>query len=107
MFTFRLGIFRDLHEKDPNKRYKISGGSPGGCYSADGSTNCIVGTASSPDGINDWTDVKSLNFPKPWRPDCHTNVVFDQRKSVYLMTTRDYINPSGRDIAIAQSKNGT
>ena len=53
-----LGIYRDLHEPEPALRYKISGGAPGGCYSADGNTGCVVGTAGSPDGITRWTDVE-------------------------------------------------
>ena len=152
-----LGIYHDLHESNPALRYKISGGSPAGCYrcaaeprvppcplytpwpasaartaaqclyrrraplselrldgavlgagaagagaaadygpcpfalpwccpapwprgpviSADGAENCVVGTAGSPDGINNWTAVTPLVFPKPWRPDCHTNLFYD------------------------------
>ena len=45
--------------------------------SADGAENCVVGTAGSPDGINNWTAVTPLVFPKPWRPDCHTNLFYD------------------------------
>jgi hypothetical protein len=107
MYGGGLGIYHDTFETDPKKRYKISGGSPAGCYSSDGSKTCVVGTAASPDGIKSWTDVKKLGFPAPWRPDCHTNIYRDQLKGRYLMTTRDYINPSGRDIAIAQSSNGS
>ena len=53
-----LGIYHDLHETDPSRRYKISGGAPGGCYDDDGDSGCEVGTAGSPDGINHWTDVQ-------------------------------------------------
>ena len=78
MYGGGLGMYRDLHETNPALRYKISGGSPAGCYSDDGDTDCVVGTAGSPDGINNWTDVKALGFPKPWRPDCHTNLFYDE-----------------------------
>lgn len=101
MFGGGLGVYRDPMESDPQKLYKISGGSPGGCYSEDGSSDCLVATAASPDGINNWTDVTPLVFPKPWRPDCHTNIVYDNIGSRYLMTTRDYIDE--RMIAISAS----
>lgn len=74
--------------------------------SDDGSKDCVVGTAGSPDGIHNWSDVKSLGFPRPWRPDCHTNLFFDEPTSQYLMTTRDYVNPAGREISIAHSGGG-
>ena len=70
MYGGGLGIYHDLHETNPALRYKISGGSPAGCYSADGSSDCVVGTAGSPNGISNWTDVKPLACPKSWRPDC-------------------------------------
>ena len=60
MYGGGLGIFFDEHETNPALRYKISGGSPAGCYSDDGNEDCLVGTAGSPDGINDWSDAKSL-----------------------------------------------
>ena len=103
MFGGGLGMYRDLHEKDPKLRYKISGGSPGGCYNSDGSRDCVVGTAGSPDGIGEWGDVRTLGFPSPWRPDCHTNIIYDDTLGQYLMTTRDYQNPQGREISIART----
>jgi hypothetical protein len=106
MYGGGLGILHDLHDPDPSQRYKISGGAPAGCYSDDGSTNCVVATAGSPDGINNWTRVAPLAFAPPWRPDCHTNVVYDTRNAEYRMTTRDYTATSGRDIAIAVSGGG-
>ena len=114
MFGGGLGIYRDLHEPNPALRYKISGGSPAGCYSDDGSRNCIVGTAGSPDGIGGWGDVSVLGFPAPWQADCHTNIIWDNTLGKYLMTTRDYEPPQGREIGIARTghpdvfrKNGT
>ena len=76
LFGGGLGVYRDLHEPNPALRYKISGGSPAGCYSDDGASDCAVATAGSPDGINSWSEVKPLRFPKPWRPDCHTNLFY-------------------------------
>ena len=76
LFGGGLGVYRDLHEPNPALRYKISGGSPAGCYSDNGAENCAVATAGSPDGINSWSEVKPLRFPKPWRPDCHTNLFY-------------------------------
>ena len=64
MFGGGLGVYHDLHEPDPALRYKISGGSPAGCYSDDGNEDCVVGTAGSPDGINNWTAVEQLPFSK-------------------------------------------
>jgi len=103
MFGGGLGIYRDLHETNASVRYKISGGAPAGCYSADGSKNCVIGTAGSFDGISNWQDVRVLNFASPWRPDCHTNIIFDEPLGTYLMTTRDYENPQGREISIART----
>ena len=109
-----LGIYRDLHEKDPALRYKISGGAPAGCYNDDGSKDCLIGTAGSPDGVSDWTDARALGFPNPWRPDCHTNIIYDEPLGKYLLTTRNYELPQGREISIARTgrsdifkKNGT
>jgi hypothetical protein len=102
MFGGGLGVYHDMHEPNASLRYKISGGSPAGCYSDDGASDCAVATAGSPDGINDWSNVEPLRFAKPWRPDCHTNLFFDKRKDAYLMTTRDYTK-TGRDIAISVS----
>ena len=110
-----LGLYRDEHEADAAKRFKISGGSPAGCYSDDGASNCVVGVAASPDGIGNWTDVAALNFAKPWRPDCHTNLFYDPapisaepavQRGAYIMTTRDFTAASGRDVAIAFSGAG-
>lgn len=107
MYGGGLGIYRDLHEPNPARRYKIAGGSPAGCYSDAGNSNCVVGTAASPDGISKWTDVEALGFPAPWRPDCHTNLFYDELKEVYRLTSRDYVKPSGRDIAISTSGKGS
>ena len=96
-------MYRDLHEANPALRYKISGGSPAACYDATGDKDCVVGTAGSPDGITSWSDVRPLSFPAPWRPDCHTNLFWDQTLEEYIMTTRSYENPDGRLISIARS----
>ena len=106
MFGGGLGMYLDLHEPNPALRYKISGGSPAGCYSDDGSSDCVVGTAGSPDGINHWTNVRKLSFPRPWRPDCHTNLFYDGPTERYYMTTRDYQHPRGREISMSQSGGG-
>ena len=114
MYGGGLGIYRDEHETDPAKRFKISGGSPAGCYSDDGTSNCVVGTAASPDGINSWSAVTPLKWPKPWRPDCHTNLFYDPHPTApevheagaYIMTSRDYTPSTGRDIAVAFSGKG-
>lgn len=103
MYGGGLGVYYDLHEQDPGKRYKISGGSPAGCFSSDGNSDCAVATAASPDGIHNWTDVSALDFAKPWRPDCHTNLFYDGVTEQYLMTTRDYQDPNGRLISISHS----
>jgi hypothetical protein len=104
MYGGGLGVYRDEHEPDAAKRFKISGGSPAGCFSDDGASDCVVGVAASPDGIGDWTGVSALGWPSPWRPDCHTNLFFDGDLGRYLMTTRDYTQGgSGRDIGIAAS----
>ena len=96
-------MYHDLHDPDPSQRYKISGGSPAGCFDSTGSKQCVVGTAGSPDGINNWTHVTKLAFPHPWRPDCHTKLFYDYRTTEYRMTTRDYTRSSGRDISITVS----
>eukprot|EP00038_Savillea_parva_P016737 m.17866 g.17866 ORF g.17866 m.17866 type:complete len:521 (-) comp3542_c0_seq1:152-1714(-) len=106
MYGGGLGIYHDLHDPDPTQRYKISGGSPAGCFSDDGSTDCVTATAGSPDGIHNWTRVSPLTFAPPWRPDCHTNLFYDDRHSEYRMTTRDYTSSTGRDIAITTSSIG-
>lgn len=98
-----LGMYHDLHEPQPALRYKISGGSPAGCYDHTGSSDCVVGTAGSPDGIHNWTSVTALRFPRPWRPDCHTNLFFDEPTGRYIMTTRDYLRDVGRTISLAES----
>lgn len=67
-----------MYDKNASLRYKISGGAPAGCYDAGGDTGCLVGTAGSPDGISNWSDVLPLGFQAPWRPDCHTNLFFDE-----------------------------
>ena len=106
MFGGGLGMYRDLHETDPKLRYKISGGAPAGCYDATGNKDCKVATAGSPDGISRWTDVQPLTFKPPWRPDCHTNLFWDEPLQQYLMTTRSYEDPEGRDISIARTSKG-
>jgi hypothetical protein len=107
LFGGGLGIYRDTHEPNPRLRYKISGGAPAGCYSADGAEDCVIGTAGSPDGIGDWGDVRALDFAPPWRPDCHTNVIYDAPLGAYLMTTRNYVEPGpGRVISIARTSDG-
>ena len=109
MFGGGLGMYRDLHEKDPSRRMKITGGAPAGCYSANGAEDCVTGTAASPDGINNWTDVTKLDFPPPWRPDCHTNVFFDERLKQYIMTTRDRISTPmhpNRERVVSISRSG-
>jgi len=106
MFGGGLGIYHDTHEPDPTRKYKISGGAPAGCYSNDGSSRCVVGTAASPDGIGNWSGVQTLSFVKPWRPDCHTNLFFDERTERYMMTTRDFVSPDGRLISISLSSDG-
>jgi len=105
MFGGGLGMYKDEHEQDPALRYKISGGSPAPCFSADGNEGCLHGggVAGSSDGISSWTAVKALSFAKPWRPDCHTNMFYDDPTSQYIMTTRDYSKPDGRLISIARS----
>ena len=102
MFGGGLGVYHDTHEPNASLRYKIAGGSPAGCYSDDGASDCAVATAGSPDGINHWSNVEPLRFSRPWRPDCHTNLFFDTRKDAYVMTTRDFTK-TGRDIAITVS----
>ena len=75
----------------------------------------VSGTAGSPDGIHNWSDARALSFPAPWRPDCHTNLYYDEPLGQYLMTTRDFVKPDGRLIGIARTggnrtvfeKNGT
>jgi hypothetical protein len=109
MYGGGLGMFRDPNERDPSRRMKISGGAPAGCYSADGAENCVVGTAASPDGIHNWTDVAKLDFPPPWRPDCHTNVFYDEVRRQYIMTTRDRISTPAhpnRERVISISRSG-
>ena len=115
MYGGGLGLYRDEHEADATKRFKISGGAPAGCYSDDGASDCVVGVAASPDGIGNWTDVTALDFAAPWRPDCHTNLFYDGapisaepavQRGAYIMTTRDYTAASGRDVAIAFSGAG-
>ena len=59
MFGGGLGVLHDPRETDPMKKYKISGGAPSGCYSDDGATDCVVGTAKSPNGIGNWSDVRA------------------------------------------------
>ena len=44
--------------------------------------------------------------PTPWTPG-HTNLFYDKPTAKYMMTTRSYVTPSGRDISIAVSTNGT
>lgn len=99
-------MYHDTHEPNASLRYKISGGSPAGCYSVDGASDCAVATAGSPDGITSWSDVAPLRFAKPWRPDCHTNLFFDTRKGEYMMTTRDYTRGTGRDISMTVTGKG-
>ena len=105
MYGGGLGMYKDHHEVDPSKRYKLAGGSPAGCYSSDGSGDCAVATAASPDGINDWKVIQKLAFSKPWRPDCHTNLFYDTVLGEYLMTTRD-MTKSGRSIGLGASTTG-
>ena len=109
MFGGGLGILHDVHDRDPSRRFKISGGAPAGCYSPDGQGDCVIGTAASPDGIQNWTDVAKLDFPPPWRPDCHTNIFYDQRLGQYIMTTRDRISTPAhpnRERVVSISRSG-
>ena len=109
MFGGGLGILHDVHDRDPSRRFKISGGAPAGCYSPDGQSDCVIGTAASPDGIHNWTDVAKLDFPPPWRPDCHTNIFYDQRLGQYIMTTRDRISTPAhpnRERVVSISRSG-
>ena len=106
-----LGIYRDQHEPDAAKRYKLSGGSPAACFA--NKYQCVSGTAASPDGISGWQVVQNFSWPPPWRSDCHTNLYFDVSLGQYVLTTRDmypyvYNNVStpGRAIGIARSKLG-
>jgi len=100
-----IGVYRDEHA-DPAERYKASGGVmcpiKGGCPSGH-CAGCIHGVASSPDGFT-WDNGKAINWPKPQRYDCHTNLFFDTSQDQYVVTTRDFTRSSGRDIAIARSK---
>ena len=87
MYGGGLGVFKDAHETNPALRYKIAGGSPAGCYSASGATDCVVGgrfpgRAARLEGDPD------AGFPRPLRPDCHTNAFWDETTGQYLMTTR-------------------
>lgn len=103
MFGGGLGIYRDLHEKNASLRYKVSGGAPAGCFDDSGDRDCVVGTAGSPDGISRWSDVEPLGFAAPWRPDCHTNLFYDEPLGHYLMTTRSYEEPDGRLISMSRT----
>ena len=104
-----IGIYKDEHETDPSKRFKASGGVmcpvDGGCPTGH-CPGCIAGTGTSPDGFR-WTDPVAVQWPRPQRYDCHTDMFYDRREGKYVITTRDYTGTSGRDIAISRSRDTT
>ena len=78
MYGGGLGIYRDRHEADPSKRFKIAGGAPGwnvpgrcgaSICRCDGQPGwpqeCAVATGASPDGIQGWREVQALNVADP------------------------------------------
>ena len=134
MFGGGLGVFKDMREPDPSRRFKIAGGAPGwsapgipggascgilagGDDLADGSGECAIATGASPDGISGWKEIQPLNYAQPPRQpvaicpgspsklDCLGNLFFDSRLGEYILTTRRE-TAAGRSIAIARGSGG-
>jgi hypothetical protein len=114
MYGQGMGIYKDLHEKDPSRRFKAFGGPS--CYG--GNYPCAdlcQGVAVSPDGLH-WRDARNLTWPytagcnDPSCPhqkyDTHQNLFWDASKNKYLATTRDLRPFPWRSVAIAESYPG-
>lgn len=97
--TDGMGIFLDLHEVNLSRRYKAFGR---GCLGAGAHTQCIMGVACSPDGIHWHTaDTMPLTFAPPQCYDTHQNLIWDERSSSWLLTTRSWEH-GVRNVAIAR-----
>jgi hypothetical protein len=91
-----VGVYRDIHEPDPSRRFKCFGD---GCAGEDKSP----GTAVSKNGLV-WTEQKELGFPSPQRYDCHNQMLWVPKKDAYIATTRNGFDGAiGRAIGIAES----
>lgn len=113
-----MGIYKDRHEKDPQKRFKAFGGPS--CFfgrggGADNCTDNIQGVAVSPDGLF-WHDARNVTWPyTPGCPndscphqkyDTHQNLFWDGSKNKYVAVTRDLKPFPWRAIAVAESLDG-
>ncbi len=103
MYGGGIGVYRDYHETDPTRLFKAFGQ---GCFGKGGNTGCVGGTGSSADGLH-FGNAMALNWPAPHRYDCHSNLYYDERKKLYLATSRDGFSSSpGRAIGITLSEPG-
>ena len=84
------GIFKDMHESDPSRRYKM--------IFAHGHIKG-VSVAFSPDGIN-WSDPIRRDIS---RADCHNNALWVPELKKYVAITRDYPAPGNRTVVRIES----
>ena len=117
-----MGIYKDVHEKDPSRRFKAFGG-PACFYGKDaGSPGCkgspdgpglVQGVAVSPDGLN-WYDAENVTWPydagdpsgRHHKYDTHQNLFWDAGKGKYVATTRDLKPFPYRAVAVTESRPG-
>lgn len=112
-----LGIYKDYHETDPNKRFKAFGGPACFFGRGGGADNCtspgdsgVQGVATSPDGLW-WYDARNVTWPYKagsttgphHKYDTHNNLFWDYSKSKYVASTRDLKPFPLRATAIAES----
>jgi len=113
MYGNGMGIYKDLHEVDPSRRFKAFGGPS--CFfgrggGADNCTGPVQGTAVSPDGLW-WYDARNVSWPYKagsetgphQKYDTHQNIFWDAAKDKYVATTRDLEPFPWRSVAIAES----
>jgi hypothetical protein len=108
------GIYKDIHEPDPQKRFKAFGGPACPFGKGGGGTDCtgpMQGTAVSPDGLW-WYEAKNITWPYtagcPSCPnhhkyDTHQNLFWDKSKEKYIATTRDLTPFPWRAVGVAES----
>ena len=113
MFGNGMGIYKDYHDKNPDRRFKAFGGPSCFYGKGGGARDCsgnVQGTAVSPDGLY-WYDARNVSWPykagDPSGPhqkyDTHQNLFWDASKNKYIATTRDLKPFPWRSIAIAES----
>ena len=90
-----VGVFRDTHEEDPARRYKMFFKSHGANRKSP-DYRLPAGAAHSPDGIH-WTEDGQVDLPRwfgMWG-DTHNNGLWDEKLQRYVLYTRTWTDIPG------------